>query len=364
MNVRRRLPRLFAGLGVMLALAALGTFVVPAGCGGGGEGTSKKKKKKKKGSGKKKGDQGKGGGEVDETQVQIELIKDQFTGVYTEFYGGNATPAQLYKALLDAEKALEKYDESAWAGFNSMVKGRFYAHVDLAEWLLARKKAEAFSNLDDLEGGKKLLKEASDFLEVVDKSKIEKLKMGDNPVDYPQFYDDAKAKIADAFRELEVMAAIVKRKPPAGEINLLDQDENLWVKGGKVDMTLTGGEMLLEATGKGGRVTATHYYLKDFSLKITFTIQSGGFDILLRALPDKNSVFNAGFNKEELPDPNGPFTMVLEVQGNVTMFLDSEGRALCDPIDTDRAPKGGGIAIALRTADSSMMIREMILEAK
>jgi len=365
MSIRRRSSRLLAGLGLVMALFALGSFVVPAGCGGGDSKSKKKPRKKPKKGGK--GSKGETSAPVDEELLAREMIKDQFGGVYTEFYGGKADYAALFKAMIAAEKALEKFEKTAWNdNFNTMVSGLYYARVDLAEWFLMKQKNVAFGNLEDLEAGKKALQEVADFLEPVDRAKIEKLKMGEgNYLDYPKFYDDAKAKIDEAFKELEIMSAIVVRIPPSGgSVNLCEADEALWEKEGDIDFTMASGELMLEAKGGSARVTSLHYFLKDFSLKFTFMITQGGFDIMLRALPGKGSPFFAGFNREDLPDPNAPFTMVLTVIGGTCTIRDSEGRDLCDTIETDRAPAGGGIGIKLRGKGASMMILEMLLEPK
>ncbi|MHC4598926.1 MAG: hypothetical protein ACYS47_07970 [Planctomycetota bacterium] len=362
MLLRRRFPRLFAALAMLLVLGFLGGAVLPIGCGG--DDAPKKKKKKKK---KKKGG-GKGGGaaEPSEEDVEREMIKDQFKGVYNEFYNGNADYPALYKALTDAEKALEKYDKTVWnEEFNTMIMGLNYGRVELAEWYLSKKKAAAFKNLEDKEAGMKILQEAADFLKPVDPSKLDKLKIGGGSHDYKEYFNGAQKAIKAAFKEFETMVAIVGRTPPSGEFNLCDADESLWEKEGPIDATMGGGDIVLEAKGKGARLTSLHYYLKDFKLKITFTIQSGGFDILLRTFPGKGSPFNGGYSRENLPDPNAPFTLIIEMVDSSAQFMDSEGRPLYDePIIAESGPKGGGIGILLRDENSAMVIQELTIEPK
>ncbi|MHC5040568.1 MAG: hypothetical protein ACYTHM_24925, partial [Planctomycetota bacterium] len=91
--------------------------------------------------------------------------------------------------------------------------------------------------------------------------------------------------------------------------------------------------------------------------KLTFTIQSGGFDIMLRALPGKGTSLAMGINKGEVP-PN--FTLIITVTGNNVRFEDKEGNIL-DEFASDKAPKGGGISLLVRQG-ASILFQEFLLE--
>jgi hypothetical protein len=358
MSIRRRFPRLFAVLAMLLVLGFVGGAVIPAGCGGGDAPKKKKKKKKKK---KDKGDAQKGDasqGSGDPDLMAKELIKDQFTGVYSDVFKGNAGPPELYAAMTKAEKALEEYEKTEWNDeFNTMIMGLHYARVECAEWFLSTRKAIAFGNLEDEEGGKKALQEAVDFLKDVNREGLEDVKVGEAKVSYKQYYDDAQKKIQAAIKELAVMVAIVKRTPPDSEVNLFDQDQQFWEKEGAVDATFAAGELVLECTGKSGRLNSTHYFLKDFRAKLTFSIQSGGFDIMLRALPGKGTSLAMGINQGDVPPG---FTLIVTVTGNNIRFEDKDGNIL-DEFTSKKAPKGGGISLLVRQG-ASVVFQEFLLE--
>lgn len=360
MFTRTLLSRFAAALALLAVLGASGALLVPAGCGGGDKKSSTKKKKK---TPKKDEDRPADVADMDPAATERELVKDQFKGVYQEFYQGNVDLAALYKALLDAEKARDKFDDAQWEEFTVMVQGLNYARVDIAEWLLDRKRNEAMADPADVAKGKALIQEVADLLKPVDRSKLSSLKIGEQDADYPGFYDTAQQKIQLAFQELETTAALVARTPPAGEVDLLSLDENLWEKEGTVEMTLSGGEMVLEGKDGSARITSKHYFFKDFTLKMTFVINSGGFDAMVRCMPGKGSPFFAGFDQADLP-AGEPYTLIVEMIGDTARFIDGDGNELGDPVTEDRAPAGGSFAIKLRGAGSSLMIRSLTVEAR
>lgn len=372
MNVRRTGSRFLALFGLLAALAALGLFTVPAGCGGGGGG-----KTTKKGSGKKKsGESGEtkkddtGEGEASPELIEKETIKDKFLGTYQDVYKGEASPAQLYKALEEAVEKLEKFDKDDWYDkFKHQLMGLDQGRVESAAWFLEQQKDKAFANLEDVPAAKAALQEVRDFLEPVDRSRLDPaVKVGEMQVNYQEEYDNVLAAVDEAEKEFSDMAAIVRRAPPASPTNLIEGDEDLWEEEGSIEVTIAMGSMVLESPKGGGRVTAVHYYLKDFTLRCTFTMQSGGFDLMARALPGKGSPFFGGFSRDDFNqmglDPDAPFTMVIEVKGDTARFMDDQGRLLTDPIVTDRAPAGGGIGIKLRSAGSQITFQEFVVEAQ
>ncbi|MHC4598925.1 MAG: hypothetical protein ACYS47_07965 [Planctomycetota bacterium] len=289
-----------------------------------------------------------------------ELIKDQFRGVYSEFYKGNADCRQLYQALVKAEKALEAYPKTKWnEAFKTEIMGSHYARVECAEWLIKQKKRQAFLNLEDLAGAKKILQEAADFLKPVDRSKLDKLKIGGTEADYKEFYDQAVTMIEAAKKELDLLSAMVKRKPPAGKTDMLAQEKTYWEEEGDVEAAFGEGSLGLKATGRLGRLNSTHYYLTDFKLTIAFCIESGGLDMLFRSLPEKGSALSMGIQKGDVPDP---FTLVVIVQGDEIRFEDTEGNIL-DQFGSRRAPKGGGFSFMVRQG-GSVVITKLVLEVK
>ena len=343
--------------------------MLPAGCGGGGESSSKKKKKKRKkkpGDAPEKKEEG-GEGEASEELIQREMIKDVYKGVYSDLYKGNAGPPELYRAMQKALTALEKFDRTEWnETFEKELMGLNYGRVECGEWFLKKQKAEAGKDPENLEAARAALEKVKEFMAPVKREDLsDNVSVGGNPVNYQQYYDDAMAKLDKAFKDLDALAEIMKRTPPAGgAVNLMEADEALWIKEGEIDATIGGGDFMLEAKKAGDRITATHYYLKNFTLKVTFMLNSGGFDILCRALPGKASVYYGGFLRDQLPDPNAPFTMVFEMMDSTLKIMDDQGRELGDPVRTDRGPKGGGIMIKLVSPGTSIIFQEMLLEPK
>ncbi|GEM_PF-3175164 len=367
MSIRRGSSRWFASLAVLLALLALGAFVAPVGCGGSSGGSSKKGKKKGGKKGDKKGDEEKGGGEggggASDTDIEIELVKDQFKGVLNEYMQGNTGLAELEVAVENAQKKIEELPAGDWVEeFKTAPWGLNNAIVELCKqkWLpVAVQWAE--SHPENIEEGKAKIREVAARLEDIPRDRLAKTKH----LDYQATYDEVMAKIDKSLKSVETLGEMVRRTPPSMPVNLVDREGKNWIEEGPVEATFSAGRLMLEGKGAGARITATHYYLKDFDLRVTFTIQRGGLDFLLRVLPGKNSVFNGGFSKDQLPDPEAPFTMIMQVRGNKVNFLDTEGRDLYgEPIVSDRAPAGGGIGIQLRGRDSSVIIQEMIVEAK
>jgi hypothetical protein len=140
---------------------------------------------------------------------------------------------------------------------------------------------------------------------------------------------------------------------------MLARDEKHWTKEGDVSAEIKEGSLSLKATGRFGRLNSTHYYLTDFKLTFTFTIESGGFDMMFRSLPGKGTAFNMGLNKGDIPSP---FTLVVVVNGNNIRFEDTDGNIL-DEFGSKRAPKGGGFSLLVRKG-ASVVFSKIVLETK
>jgi hypothetical protein len=352
-----------------LAAFALAAFLLPAGCGGGGEAPKKDDKKGGSGKGEKKGDKkgeskgdAKGGAKTakpgDDPDVEKkELIKDQFKGVLEEYWQGNSKIGQLASALEEAEKALAALPRTSWnEDFELHPSGLNNARVQVTkEMKMPETKAWAFGNLDKMEEGKQKLQALLDLIKAIPRDKLVKNKN----VDLKATYDEILKEIPATIAKLETLSELVKRTPPAGEINFLEMDAKSWTADEGLSWSMANGALQLTGKGKYSQITALHYYFKDIRLKISFQINEGGFDIHLRSLPGTNSAFQMGISKEQFAEAS---SLTFVVAGNHMRIEDPEG-AVLDEFDVSNAPAGGGISFFLRQG-AEVVITEMVVEGE
>ena len=185
--------------------------------------------------------------------IKKETIKDNYLGTYQDVYKGEASPAQLFKALQEAEENLEEFDKDDWyEKFKHQLMGLDQGRVESAAWFLEQQKDKAFANLEDVEAAKAALQEVRDFLEPVDRSRLDPaVKVGEMQVNYQEEYDNVLAAVDQAEKEFSDMAAIVRRAPPASPKNLIEGDEDLWEEEGSIEVTIAMGSMVLESPQGG-----------------------------------------------------------------------------------------------------------------
>jgi hypothetical protein len=354
----------FGFLRAALAACALAAFLLPAGCGGGGDEKPKKDDKKPAKTEKKPDKKGeaKGGGKstkpADDPDVEKkELIKDQFKGPLEEYWQGNVKIGQLAKALEDAEKALAELPRTAWNDeFDLNPSGLNNARIQvIKEMKIAEARAWAFGNLEKVAEGKAKLQALLDQVKAMPRDKLVK----NENVDLKKTYDQILKEIPETIAKLENLSSLVKRTPPAGEINYLELEKGLWQADEGLSWSMANGTLQVE--GKKGycQITAMHYYLKDLRLRVGFTINEGGFDIHLRSLPGSGSTFSTSISKESYPEP---IVLIFVVAGN-HMRIEGPDGSTVDEFDVTNAPTGGGISFWVKEG-ADILITELVIEGE
>jgi hypothetical protein len=137
----------------------------------------------------------------------------------------------------------------------------------------------------------------------------------------------------------------------------LQAEEGLWKAEGGLSFEKRDGAMFLRGAGEGGRIDSLHFFLADFTARITLSIEKGGVDLLVRSVPGRKATFSLGINRGEVPDP---LRLTVKADGDAVEFLDGEGATLQE-LASDRAPAGGGLAFRLHR-ESAVRIDALLLE--
>jgi hypothetical protein len=287
--------------------------------------------------------------------LEKELIKDRFKGTVEEYWQGEATIRQLAKALEDAEKDLAAFPRTAWnEEFELSPSGLNNARVQvIKEFGVPEAKAWAFGNLDRAEEGRLRLQALLDQAKSMPRDKLIKNRV----VDLRKTYDEILEQIPETIAKLENLSSLVKRTPPAGEINYLELEQKFWQADEGLSWSMANGTLQIE--GKKGycQITAMHYYLKDVRLRVGFQINEGGFDIHLRCLPGGGSTFQFCIARECFPEP---LVLTFVVAGN-HMQIEGPDGLLLDEFDVVNAPAGGGISFWVKEG-ASVAITELAVE--
>jgi hypothetical protein len=288
----------------------------------------------------------------------LEQIREAFLRVSRAYREELVAEADLWLAILNAEEALAKIPPTPEAvAFRNEPGGPVESRIDVAPWLLKNAVRQAVEEIEKVDQGCRAIEGVAAALGEIDR---DTLRVGEAAEPGPrEKYDAILREIEKALHDLQPLWALARRLPPAGPVDLLKEVLHLWKIEGNPEWELEDGRLTVHPKKEPARLTALHYFWKDFNARITFCILGGPFDLSVRAFPGQTSPFTMNIKQGIIPKP---FILLVEVRGNSVKFK-TEGGDLIDGFSSKGVPPGGGIAFRVLPG-TTLEIQELRVEAR